>query len=104
MEDRLLESGDVKNVDLRLPEQHTMSTFSADILIDVNDKPKAIFDALRVDNKFYPESQTFTKIALKKNQLHITIDASELSQMRANINSILRLVQASYASIKSLEL
>lgn len=81
-----------------------MSAFSADILIDINGKPKAISDALKVDNKFYPESQTTTKIMLKKNRLHIMIESSDLPQMRANINSVLRLVQASYASIKSLEL
>jgi KEOPS complex subunit Pcc1 len=72
--------------------------------VDAKDKTKAIFDSINTDNKFYPENPTKTKITLKKNQLHISIDASELSQMRANINSILRLVQASYDSVESLEI
>jgi KEOPS complex subunit Pcc1 len=81
-----------------------MSAFSASIVLTVNDKAKAIFDSITTDNKFYPENQTKVKIIRKKNQLHITIEASELSQLRANINSILRLTSASYDSIKSLEL
>jgi KEOPS complex subunit Pcc1 len=81
-----------------------MSTFSTTILVDAKDKTKAIFDSINTDNEFYPENPTKTKITLKKNQLLVSIDASELSQMRANINSILRLVQASYDSVKSLEI
>lgn len=104
MEGKQLEFGDAKNVDLRLPEQPTMSAFSAIISVNAKDKTKAIFDSIDVDNMFYPENPTRTQITLKKNQLNITIKASELSQMRANINSILRLIQAGSDSIESVEI
>lgn len=81
-----------------------MSTFSANISVNAKDKTKAIFDSISVDNKFYPENPTKTKVSLKKNQINISIQASELSQMRANINSTLRLVQASFDSVESLEI
>lgn len=81
-----------------------MSTFSANISVNAKDKTKAIFDSISVDNKFYPENPTKTKVSLKKNQINISIQAAELSQMRANINSTLRLVQASFDSVESLEI
>lgn len=81
-----------------------MLTFSANISVNAKDKTKAIFDSISVDNKFYPENPTKTKVSLKKNQINISIQASELSQMRANINSTLRLVQASFDSVESLEI
>jgi KEOPS complex subunit Pcc1 len=81
-----------------------MLTFSADISVNAKDKTKAIFDSISVDNKFYPENPTKTEISLKKNQINISIQATELSQMRANINSTLRLVQASFDSVESLEI
>lgn len=81
-----------------------MSTFSANISVNAKDKTKAIFDSISVDNKFYPENPTKTKVSLKKNQINISIQAAELSQMRANINSTLRLIQASFDSVESLEI
>ena len=104
LEDGLWVFGIVKNAVSKLLELPMTSTYSADILIKIDGNPKAIFEAIRVDNKFYPESQTNTKISLKNNNLHIQIDSKELPHMRANVNSILRLVQASYDSIKTLEL
>ncbi|HXW01834.1 MAG TPA: KEOPS complex subunit Pcc1 [Candidatus Nitrosotenuis sp.] len=81
-----------------------MLTFSANISVNAKDKTKAIFDSINTDNKFYPENPTKTKVSLKKNQINISIQASELSQMRANINSTLRLVQASFDSVESLKI
>lgn len=104
LDDKRWEFGCVKNVVLKLPEQPTMSTFSATISVNAKDKTKAIFDSISVDNKFYPENPTKTEISLKKNQLNISIEASELSQMRANINSVLRLIQASYDSVESVKI
>jgi KEOPS complex subunit Pcc1 len=81
-----------------------MLTFSANISVNAKDKTKAIFDSINADNKFYPENPTKTKVSLKKNQINVSIQATELSQMRANINSTLRLIQASFDSVESLKI
>jgi KEOPS complex subunit Pcc1 len=78
-----------------------MSAFNSIISINAQEKTKAIFDSINTDNKFYPENPTKTKITLKKNNLKISIDSDELSHLRANINSVLRLIQASYDSLES---
>ena len=78
-----------------------MSAFSAIISINAKEKTKAIFDSIKTDNKFYPENPTNTEITLKKNNLQISIESAELSHLRANINSVLRLVQASHDSLES---
>lgn len=77
---------------------------SAILSIKAKEKTKAIFDSLSADNRFYPENPTKTKISMKKNQIHIQIDADELAHLRANLNSTLRLVQASSDSLESLRL
>lgn len=77
---------------------------SAILSIKTKEKTKAIFDSLSADNRFYPENPTKTKISMKKNYLHIQIDADELAHLRANLNSTLRLVQASSDSLESLRL
>lgn len=81
-----------------------MSVFSATISVNAKNKTKAIFNSINVDNKFYPENPTTTNIALKKNQLVISIESKELSHLRANINSILRLIQASSDSVESVKI
>ncbi len=81
-----------------------MLTFSANISVNAKDKTKAIFDSINVDNKFYPENPTKTKVALKKNQINISIESSELSHIRANINSTLRLIQAGSDSVESVKI
>ncbi|HXG14509.1 MAG TPA: KEOPS complex subunit Pcc1 [Candidatus Nitrosotenuis sp.] len=78
-----------------------MSAFSATISINAKEKTRAIFDSINTDNKFYPENPTKTKITLKKNNMQISIDSDELPHLRANINSLLRLVQASHDSLES---
>ncbi|MBM2851934.1 MAG: hypothetical protein HW420_481 [Candidatus Nitrosotenuis sp.] len=81
-----------------------MSTFSAVIEISAKDKTKAIFDSISIDNKFYPENPTKTTVSLKKNTINISINTDELPHLRANLNSTLRLIQASYDSVESVKL
>ena len=81
-----------------------MSHFSAVIKVSAKDKTKAIFDSIRIDNKFYPENPTKTSVSLKKNTLHISIQTDELPHLRANLNSTLRLIQASYDSVESIKI
>ncbi len=81
-----------------------MSAFSAKIEISAKDKTKAIFDSISIDNKFYPENPTKTSVSLKKNTLNISIDTDELPHLRANLNSTLRLIQASYDSVESVKI
>jgi KEOPS complex subunit Pcc1 len=81
-----------------------MSAFSATIEISAKDKTKAIFDSISIDNKFYPENPTKTSVSLKKNTLNISIDTDELPHLRANLNSTLRLIQASYDSVESVKI
>ena len=81
-----------------------MSVFSAVIEISAKDKTKAIFDSIGIDNKFYPENPTKTTVSLKKNTLNISIDTDELPHLKANLNSTLRLIQASYDSVESVKI
>jgi KEOPS complex subunit Pcc1 len=77
--------------------------FNANITIDAKEKTKSIFDSINIDNKFYPDNPTNTKISLK-DVISISIEAKQLSHLRANLNSTLRLVQASFDSIESVKL
>ncbi len=77
--------------------------FNANITIDAKEKTKSIFDSINIDNKFYPDNPTNTKISLK-DIISISIEAKQLSHLRANLNSTLRLVQASFDSIESVKL
>lgn len=81
-----------------------MSAINAVISIKAKDKTQAIFDSISADNQFYPENPTRTKISISKNTIHIEIAADELAHLRANLNSTLRLVQASSDSIESLKI
>jgi KEOPS complex subunit Pcc1 len=81
-----------------------MSQFSATLIIKDKDRTQAIFDSISADNRFYPENPTRTRISLKKNSIHIEITADELAHLRANLNSTLRLIQASSDSLQSLGL
>jgi KEOPS complex subunit Pcc1 len=80
-----------------------MSKFSAKIEISAGKQTKAVFDSLETDNKFYDENPTKTKFSLDK-KITIMIDAQEVAHLRANLNSTLRLVQASNDSIESVKL
>lgn len=77
--------------------------FSAKINIDAKDKTKSIFDSINTDNKFYPENPTKTNIQFDKI-LKISIDSNHIPHLRANVNSTLRLIQASYDSIESVKI
>ena len=77
--------------------------FNANITIDAKKKTKSIFDSINIDNKFYPNNPTNTKISLK-DVISISIEAKQLSHLRANLNSTLRLVQASFDSIESVKI
>jgi len=74
--------------------------FSAKIEFTAEEKTRAIFDSITIDNKFYPENPTKTKISFNKKIL-IEIEAKQIPQLRANLNSTLRLMQASSDSINS---
>ncbi len=77
--------------------------FNANITIDAKEKTKSIFNSINIDNKFYPDNPTNTKISLKY-VISISIEAKQLSHLRANLNSTLRLVQASFDSIESVKI
>ena len=77
--------------------------FNAKIIIDAKEKTGAIHDSVSIDNAFYPENPVKTEIKLDNN-LTILVTSENLSHLRANLNSTLRLVQASYDSIESVKM
>ena len=79
------------------------SKFNVKIEVDVEDKTDAIFDSINIDNKFYPENPTKTEM-FYDDKITILIEANQLAQMRANLNSCIRLIQTSYDSIKSVDI
>ena len=74
--------------------------FSAKITIDAKDKTRAIFDSINTDNKFYPDNPTNTKMKFT-DKIVISIESDHIPHLRANLNSSLRLIQASYDTIES---
>jgi len=81
-----------------------MSNYSAKIEISAGKRTKSVFDSLEADNRFYDENPTKTKFSLDDNKITILIDAQEVAHLRANLNSTLRLVQASNDSIESVKI
>jgi len=77
--------------------------FSAKITVDAKDKSKAIFDSVNTDNEFYPENPVKTKITFDE-KITISVETEQLTHLRANLNSTLRLIQASYDSIESVKI
>ena len=98
-----LEYGPVKNVVSKLQEQHMISAFNAKILVDAKENTTAIFDSINTDNEYYPENPTKTKMSLNE-KIEISIESEHISHLRANLNSTLRLIQASYDSIESVKI
>ncbi|MGI0072966.1 MAG: KEOPS complex subunit Pcc1 [Nitrosotalea sp.] len=79
------------------------SNYSAKIQISAGKRTEAIFKSLETDNKFYDENPTITKMS-HDEEITILIDAQEISHLRANLNSTLRLVQASNDSLESVKI
>ena len=77
-----------------------ISNFDVKIEISAEEKTNAIFDSIEIDNKFYPENPTKTEMFCN-DKITILIESNQLAQMRANLNSCIRLIQTSYDSIKS---
>ena len=77
--------------------------FSAEIIVDAKDKTKAIFDSVNTDNEFYPENPVKTQITFDE-KITISVETEQLTHLRANLNSTLRLIQASYDSIESVKI
>jgi KEOPS complex subunit Pcc1 len=77
--------------------------FSVKITVDAKDKTKAIYDSVNIDNEFYPENPVKTQITFDK-KITITAETDQLPHLRANLNSTLRLIQASYDSIESVKI
>jgi len=77
--------------------------YSAKITVDAKDKTDAIYDSVNTDNEFYPENPVKTKIKLDK-KLVISVETDQITHLRANLNSTLRLIQASYDSIESVKI
>ena len=76
------------------------SKFNVKIKVNAGDKTDAVFDSINIDNKFYPENPTKTEMFCD-DEITILIEANQLAQMRANLNSCIRLIQTSYDSIQS---
>ena len=79
------------------------SSFNAKITVDAKEKTKAIFDSIKIDNEFYPENPTKTSMKLN-DKINISIESEHIPHLRANLNSTLRLIQASYDSIESVKI
>jgi len=77
--------------------------FSAKITVDAKEKTKAIFDSVNTDNDFYPENPVKTEIKFD-DKLTISVESDHLPHLRANLNSTLRLIQASNDSIESVKI
>ena len=74
--------------------------FNAKVEIDAGEKTKAVFNSINIDNKFYPENPTKTEMFCN-DKITILVESDQLAQMRANLNSCIRLIQTGYDSIKS---
>ena len=77
--------------------------YSAKIIVDAKDKTNAIYDSVNTDNEFYPENPVKTEIKFDE-KLTILVESDHLPHLRANLNSTLRLIQASYDSIESVKI
>ncbi len=79
------------------------SSFNAKIEIDAEEKTSAVFDSVNIDNKFYPENPTKTEMFCS-DKITILVESNNLSHMRANLNSCIRLIQTGYDSIESVDI
>ena len=79
------------------------SNFNVIIEIDAEEKTNAIFNSVNIDNKFYPENPTKTEMFCN-DKITILVESDQLAQMRANLNSCIRLIQTGYDSIESVDI
>ena len=77
-------------------------SFSAKIQFNSEKENSSIYQSVNTDNQFYPENPTKTKIFLNK-KIVIELESHHLPHLRANLNSTLRLLQASYDTINSVK-
>ena len=77
--------------------------FSAKITVDAKDSSKAIYNSVNIDNEFYPENPVKTMMKFDE-KIVISAESEHLTHLRANLNSTLRLIQASYDSIESVKI
>ena len=77
--------------------------FSAKIQFSSEKENSSIYQSINIDNEFYPENPTKTKISFDK-EIIIELESSHLPHLRANLNSTLRLLQASYDTINSVKI
>jgi len=103
LEEKLLEYGNAKNVHSKLLEQRMALNFKVKIIVNADEKTKAIFDSINTDNEYYPENPTKTIMSYDEN-ISIDMESDQIPHLRANLNSILRLIQASYDSIESVKI
>ena len=80
-----------------------MLNFNAKIQFSSDKENKSIYDSINTDNEFYPENPIKTKITFNK-KIKIEIESDQIPHLRANLNSTLRLIQASYDSINSVKI
>jgi len=76
---------------------------SAKIIVDAKDKTNAIFDSVNTDNEFYPYNPVKTQIKFDE-KITISVETEQLANLRDNLNSTLRLIQASYDTIESVKI
>ena len=77
--------------------------FSSKIIVDAKEKTKSIFDSVNIDSKYYPENPIKTTMCIDE-KFEIELESEQISHLRANLNSTLRLIQASYDSIESVKI
>ena len=77
-------------------------SFSAKIRFSSDKENSSIDQSINTDNEFYPENPTKTKISLDK-EIIIELESNHLPHLRANLNSTLRLLQASHDTINSVK-
>ena len=77
--------------------------FKATIQFYSDKETSSIYHSINTDNEFYPENPTKTKISFDKEIL-IELESEHLPHLRANLNSTLRLLQASHDTINSVKI
>lgn len=79
-----------------------MSKYSAVISVDGKDQDiiGAIYDSINTDELFYPDNPVKTTVTKSDSSKVVITSASDnMTHLRANLNSTLRLIQTSHASI-----